>query len=98
MTISFTALQAIAQLAYLETNPEDIEKLAEEINSIIDFVQHLSEIDTSDVAPLFHPMDIHQPLRPDVISEDDCSIKLAEIAPCFEEKLYLVPKVIDTEK
>lgn len=98
MTVSTNELHHLAQLAYLDTETEDLSKLTEEINSIIDFVEQLNTIDTNAIAPLFHPMDLHQRLRTDEISENDCLAQLAEIAPLFEEGVYLVPKVIDSGK
>ena len=98
MTISVTELRSIEELAHLETNPKEIETLSNEINSIINFVEQLREINTTGIAPLFHPMDLHQRLREDIVTEEDCLAELAEIAPLFEEGLYLVPKVIDSGK
>lgn len=98
MTISITELRSIEELAHLETNPEETETLSNEINSIINFVEHLREIDTTGIAPLFHPMDLHQRLREDVVTEQDCLAELAKIAPLFENDHYMVPKVIDAGK
>ena len=95
MTISVTELRSIEKLAYLETNPLEMDALAKEITSIIDFVHQLREINTTGIAPLFHPLDLHQPLRDDIVTEEDCLAELAQIAPFFEEGLYFVPKVID---
>lgn len=97
MTVSISELRSIEELAHLETNPEDMDTLSNEINSIINFVEHLREINTEGVAPLFHPMDLHQRLREDIVTEEDCLSELAEIAPLFED-VYLVPKVIDAGK
>ncbi|MDP1604733.1 MAG: Asp-tRNA(Asn)/Glu-tRNA(Gln) amidotransferase subunit GatC [Legionella sp.] len=98
MTLSITDVRAIAALAYLEADNDDMEKLAREVNDIMDFVQQLNQVNTTQVAPLFHPMDLHQPRRSDEVSEESCLRELAEIAPHFEEQLYLVPKVIDAGK
>lgn len=94
MTISPEALENIAQLANLET--EQSQQLADEISAIMDFVEQLISVDTKGVAPLFHPFDLHQRLRADEITEDDCLAELEAIAPLFEDDLYLVPKVLDT--
>jgi aspartyl-tRNA(Asn)/glutamyl-tRNA(Gln) amidotransferase subunit C len=98
MTINVSDLQSIAQLAYLQTNPDDLDTLAHEINSIIDFVQQLSQVNTQGVMPLLHPMDLHQRLRNDEPTEENCLLQLAEIAPHFDQDLYLVPNVMDSER
>lgn len=98
MTISSNDLTNITKLAYLENDPNNSAQLATEIGSIMDFVEQITNIDTSGIAPLFHPMDLHQRLRADSITEADCLEELANIAPLFDDDLYLVPKIIDTGK
>lgn len=91
-----TDLENIAQLAYFDPEAGEDTQLAEEVGAIMDFVEQLRQIQTTGIAPLFHPFDLHQRLREDAISEEDCRQQLAEIAPLFEDDLYLVPKVIDS--
>jgi aspartyl-tRNA(Asn)/glutamyl-tRNA(Gln) amidotransferase subunit C len=98
MTISTTDLEKIARLAYLDINTASSAQLSQEISSIMDFVDQLRSIDTSQVAPLFHPFALHQRLRSDSVTEEDCIAELEEIAPMFEDNLYLVPKVLESGK
>ena len=94
MTISKEDLKKIATLAYLETDQDP--HLATEISAIMDFVEQLRLVNTKGIAPLFHPFDLHQRLRPDIITEADCTTELESIAPLFEDHLYLVPKVLES--
>ncbi|CEK10463.1 glutamyl/tRNA (Gln) amidotransferase subunit C [Legionella hackeliae] len=96
MAITQEDLGSIKQLAYLDDEVSEHTKLAEEINAIMDFVEQLKQVDTTGIAPLFHPFDLHQRLRDDEVKEPDCIQQLAAIAPVFEDNLYLVPKVIDS--
>lgn len=98
MTISQKDLEKIARLAYLDTESSDPSRLTEEISSIMDFVDQLRSVDTKSVAPLFHPFALHQRLRTDEITEEDCIAELEAIAPMFEDNLYLVPKVLESDK
>ncbi len=95
MTISAKELHQIAALSYLKA--EDIAQLDDDVNAIIDFVNQLSAVDTQQVSPLFHPLSLHQRLRDDEITEEECIAELEAIAPLFEDNLYLVPKTIDVE-
>lgn len=95
MAISPKDLEKIAQLAYLDTDLDHTPKLIQEINDIMDFVEQLRSIDTTDVAPLFHPLALNQRLRADEVTEADCVAELEALAPLFEDNLYLVPQVID---
>lgn len=98
MSISTTELEKIAKLAYLDTNTNSTTHLNDEISAIMDFVDQLRAVDTAHVAPLFHPLATYQRLRLDQVTEKDCIAELEEIAPLFEDNLYLVPKVIDSGK
>jgi aspartyl-tRNA(Asn)/glutamyl-tRNA(Gln) amidotransferase subunit C len=95
MTDFETELPKLASLAYIELNKDSSEQLANDLSSIIDFVTTLQEIDTSDVKPLLNPLDRHQPLREDVVTEDNQVKALEQLAPAFKADHYLVPKVID---
>ena len=88
----------IAALAYLETNMHTTQQLANDVSAIMAFVKQLHEIDTTSIAPLLHPLDLHQRLRTDDIKENNCVEQLAKIAPLFTDHLYLVPKIIDSGK
>ena len=98
MTVSQEDLEKIARLAYLDTESSDFSQLAHEISSIMDFVDQLRSVDTNNVEPLFHPFASHQRLRTDEITEEDCIAELEAMAPMFEDNLYLVPKVIESDK
>jgi len=95
MTISAEDLAKIAGLAYLDIDLGPSVQLNEDISAIMDFVDQLRAVNTTGVAPLFHPLALHQRLRTDKVTEADCIAELEAIAPMFEDNLYLVPKVID---
>lgn len=94
MTITANELKKISELACLEL-PREKNALIKEINDIMTFVEKLRAADTTHAAPLFHPFDLHQRLRDDIVTEESCLEELAQIAPEFDDGLYMVPKVID---
>lgn len=98
MTITPTELEKIAQLAYLDTDTDHTPQLIQEVNEIMDFVEQLRSVDTTNVSPLLHPFALQQRLRPDTITEESCLAELEAIAPLFEDDLYLVPQVIEQDK
>ena len=98
MTISEKQLKQIAKIAYINVDRETTTHLVDDVRTIIHFVEQLQDVDTKDVKPLMHPLDIHQRLRPDEVQEENRHHQLNKIAPLFAEGLYLVPKVIQSEK
>ena len=85
-------------MAHLDVDSEHAQQLSNEISSIMSFVEQLLSVNTSHVIPLFHPFDLHQRFRSDMVTEEDCIAQLQAIAPVFEDNLYLVPKIIDSGK
>jgi aspartyl-tRNA(Asn)/glutamyl-tRNA(Gln) amidotransferase subunit C len=90
MTLSPSQLQQLASLAYL--SPSSM--LTAEISDIIGFINNLTEVDTTDIEPLRHPMDALQPLREDKAIPCHFNQALEKIAPAFQDNLYLVPQVL----
>lgn len=95
MTLTKKDLENICQLAHLETDDEHHASLLNDINDIMDFVEQLRKYDTTNIAPLFHPFDLHQRLREDIATEESCINELESLAPLFEDGHYLVPRVIE---
>lgn len=92
MTISLETIKKLANLAYLDE--KDAINLLPEISAAIDHVSIISQFDTKNVDPLPHPVNTHQHLRADKITEKNNLNQLAGIAPTFMEDHYLVPNVI----
>lgn len=88
--------EKIAQLACLDCDADSNPGLVAEVKTIMGFIEQLSTVDTKDIAPLFHPLDLYQRLRDDEVCAQDCSKELAKAAALFADGYYLVPKVIDT--
>ena len=82
-------------LARLKLEPDEQSELVEKLSSIVDFVDQLSQADTSGVVPMAHPLDVAQRLRPDVVTESNERDHYQENATSVSDGLYLVPKVIE---
>lgn len=95
MSLSPEEVKKIAHLARLTLSEQEIAMYAPQLSRILDFIEHMNQVDTSKVEPLAHPLDISQRLRPDTINEPNLRDKYQRIAPQVEAGLYLVPKVID---
>jgi aspartyl-tRNA(Asn)/glutamyl-tRNA(Gln) amidotransferase subunit C len=98
MAISSADIIKVAKLAYLDLDSNSFSKLAEELSSIMKFMEQLNKVDTKEVEPLFHPLEVTQRLRPDSVTETARTDQLQNNAPLFQDNLYLVPKVIELNK
>jgi len=95
MSLSPEAVRKIAHLARLNLSEEDIKTYGPQLTNILNFIEQMSQVDTTDVQPLSHPFDLVQRLRPDDANEPNLRDKFQRIAPKVEAGLYLVPKVIE---
>jgi aspartyl-tRNA(Asn)/glutamyl-tRNA(Gln) amidotransferase subunit C len=88
-------IEKLGELARLRIEPGEVGDLTAKLTRILAFVDQLQAADTSDVAPMAHPLDRTQRLRPDVVTEQDRHELYQRNAPRVERGLYLVPKVIE---
>lgn len=94
MSLSIKDVEKIALLARLAITPQDTEKYVKNLSNILDFVSELNAVDTSNIEPLAHPLDLTQRLREDIVTETNQRDQFQAIAPKALAGLYLVPKVI----
>ncbi len=95
MTLDASDVKNIAHLARVAISDSDVADYAENLSNILDFVDQLNRVDTADVVPMAHPLDMAQRMRPDKVTESNQRELYQVVAPKAEDGLYLVPKVID---
>jgi aspartyl-tRNA(Asn)/glutamyl-tRNA(Gln) amidotransferase subunit C len=91
MALTPQDIARIANLARLELNPSESERMLTQINGFFDIVEKMRAVDTSGVEPLSHPVAAVQ----DVASEAVNREANQRSAPAVERGLFLVPKVIE---
>jgi len=95
MALDRIQVEKIARLARLAISDEEQDHYAVDLSKILEFVEQVNRVDTDAIAPMAHPLDQVQRLRPDEPSEPDQRDLFQHIAPVTEKGLYLVPKVIE---
>ena len=95
MSLDHNEVEKIAHLARIAVSEEDKAALAKDLSGILDFVEQMSAVDTSDIVPMAHPLHMAQRLRADEVTEVDQREQFQSVAPETENGLYLVPKVIE---
>jgi len=94
MKVSKNDIEYIAKLAKLKFNDEEAIKMQGEMNKILEYVEKLNELDTSDVEPLSHVIDLKNVAREDVANQTLTADDMLKNAPSKTEKFFRVPKVI----
>ncbi len=95
MSLTADDVKKIAHLARLGIDQQNIDNYTQDLSRMLDLMTQMNDLNTDDVAPMAHPLDQQQRLRPDKVTESEQREKFQSIAPQVENGLYLVPKVID---
>ena len=88
-------IHKIADLARLTVAEQDVPRYITELSNILEFVARMNSVETEQVTAMAHPMDEHQRLRPDVVTEKDQRELFQRATEHVRDGLYLVPKVIE---
>lgn len=95
MSISPEEVLKIANLARLLISKEELDQYAVDLSNIMSLVEQMNAVDTQDIEPMAHPLDVTQRLREDKVTETNQRERFQTIAPSAGKGLYLVPKVIE---
>jgi aspartyl-tRNA(Asn)/glutamyl-tRNA(Gln) amidotransferase subunit C len=95
MALERSEVEKIAHLARLGLNENDLPRTTETLNNILGLIDRMQAVDTTGIEPLAHPLETHQRLRADEVTERNQRDAYQAIAPAVESGLYLVPRVIE---
>jgi aspartyl-tRNA(Asn)/glutamyl-tRNA(Gln) amidotransferase subunit C len=95
MKISKEDVKKVAELARLEFNEAQTEKFTEQLGNILEYIEKLNELDTDNVEPTSHVLDISTPLREDKVQKLLTIDEVLQNAPESEDDFFVVPQVIE---
>jgi aspartyl-tRNA(Asn)/glutamyl-tRNA(Gln) amidotransferase subunit C len=97
----------VAELANLELTADEVPRLARDLSGILGDKAHLSELDTSTVAPMAQVADVLDPAVGIAPNSDGATLRLDQVRPSIDRKavmsqapetdgrFFKVPKVIE---
>ena len=95
MQITPGLLRELAALAHLEFDAEQAERMKRDLDSILRYVAKLEELDTTDVPPTWHVLDVATPMRDDAVEGVLPVSEAVRNAPEHDDASMIVPKVIE---
>ncbi len=95
MSISREEVDKIACLACIKLSEDEKAIYRTEVNKIIEWVDQLRKLDTSNVEPMLSVANHNQPLRQDIINQTNMAKDVLSNAPSEKYQYYVVPKVIE---
>ncbi|HTB32643.1 MAG TPA: Asp-tRNA(Asn)/Glu-tRNA(Gln) amidotransferase subunit GatC [Bacteroidia bacterium] len=97
MKIDSKTVDKLADLAKLEFDEEGKKEIVNDLNRIVEFVEKLSELDTSNVEPLIYLSEDRSAMRDDVVKQVITQQEALKNAPVKDSDYIKVPKVITRE-
>ena len=95
MKISREEVQHVARLARLTLDDPSLDAMAEQIGTILTYMETLNRIDTTDVEPTAHAVSaVQTPVREDVAHKHLDRDQALKNAPQKDGASFLVPRVI----
>ena len=94
MAISIQDVEHVASLARLSFTEEEMRKLASELNEILNYMEQLNSLDTENVEPLSHVIELGNVFQDDTLRPGLNREEALKNAPAKTEKFFRVPRVI----
>jgi aspartyl-tRNA(Asn)/glutamyl-tRNA(Gln) amidotransferase subunit C len=95
MAVNIKDVEHIAKLAKLSFSEDEKETFTEQFNEILSFMEKLNELDTSNIEPLSHVIELQNVLRNDTVRPSLPTEEALKNAPAKDDRFFKVPKVID---
>ena len=92
MSIGREEVLHVARLAELAVRDDELERLVEQLNRIVDYVAQLDQVPADRMAEPFLPGPPSVTLRPDVEGAVPLARPPASLAPEFADGFFLVPR------
>jgi aspartyl-tRNA(Asn)/glutamyl-tRNA(Gln) amidotransferase subunit C len=94
MKVTITDVEYIAQLARLAYSDEEKQKFTEQFNTILEYIETLNELNTDNVEPLSHVIELSNVVREDEVKPSLPVDEVLKNAPAKTEEFFKVPKVL----
>lgn len=90
--ISDETIEYVGILAKLELTGEEKEKAKQDMGRMLDYIDKLNELDTSEAQPMSHVIPRENVFREDVVTNEDESQALLKNAPEQKDNMFIVPR------
>lgn len=93
--ISDETIEYVGILAKLELSAEEKEQAKSDMGRMLDYIDKLGELDTTDVEPMSHVFPVENVFREDVVTNGDERERLLSNAPQEKDGMFVVPKTFE---
>ena len=93
--INDETIEYVGILAKLELSAEEKEQAKSDMGRMLDYIDKLGELDTTDVEPMSHVFPVENVFREDVVTNGDERERLLSNAPQEKDGMFVVPKTFE---
>lgn len=95
MSIDQDTARRVAKLARIKVEEDALPALAQEFNTILGFIEQLSEVDVEGIEPMVSVTPMRLKRRADVVTDGGMQDNILSNAPDAREGFFAVPKVVE---
>ncbi len=88
-------VRKVARLSRLELTEAEVEEFTGQLSAILDYMEKMNELDTTDAQPLAHCLPVSNCFREDVVKKSLGTEKTLANAPQRDGEFFKVPKILD---
>ncbi len=93
--INDETIEYVGILAKLELSAEEKERAKADMGRMLDYIDKLGELDTTDVEPMSHVFPVENVFREDVVTNGDEREQLLSNAPQEKDGMFVVPRTFE---
>ena len=94
MPLTRADVENVALLARLQFTDAELDRLADELAKVVRYVDQLSEVNTDDVEPMAHAVEVHNVFATDEVRPSLPRQAALSNAPRHNDRAFLVPPVL----
>lgn len=95
MQVDEATVRRIARLARIKITDDEARELQKELTGILNWVEQLNEVDTSNVEPMTRVVPIKLKMRKDEVTDGNIADDIVRNAPHTDDHFFVVPKVVE---
>lgn len=87
----------LSHLARIAASDDELDRLAGQLDVILDAVKRVGEVAADDVPPMSHPLPLTNVTRPDVPHQGLTPEQALSGAPASEQQRFRVPRILEED-
>jgi aspartyl-tRNA(Asn)/glutamyl-tRNA(Gln) amidotransferase subunit C len=95
MSLTREEVLHVARLARLSLSEAEVDRLRDQLGGILDYIRQLDTLDTGDVAPTSHAVEMGTPFRDDAVRPFGDKEAILSNAPDRVGDYFRVPRIIE---